>query len=306
MGMLETPFGFHSTAEEVLRDVDLSKRIAVVTGAASGIGLETAAELARAGAEVVLAVRDVGAGNSAVARIRARVPRARLKVRWLDLDDLNSVRAFAAQWSGPLHILVNNAGIMATPVLQRGPTGWEGQMATNYLGHFALTQWLKNALIEAGTARVVCLSSSAHLLSPVVFDDLHFRFMRYDPLSAYGQSKTACALMAVELSQRWGQKYGIWANSVNPGAIATKLQRNTGGLKTPIERQKTPAQGAATSSLLAGSPLVEGVGGRYFEDCNEAVIVAERSPDYRGVAPYALDLANAAHLWDVTMRSLDV
>nr|WP_316641109.1 hypothetical protein [uncultured Roseateles sp.] len=149
------------------------------------------------------------------------------------------------------------------------------------------------------------LSSSAQLLGPVVFDDLHFRFRAYEPFVAYAQAKTACVLMAVEATQRW-QHEGIFSNAVHPGAIATKLQKHTGGLKTPLERRKTPEQGAATSVLLAASPLLQRVGGRYFEDCNEAPVVEQRPADFTGVAPYALNPANAQRLWDVASQLVGV
>jgi NAD(P)-dependent dehydrogenase (short-subunit alcohol dehydrogenase family) len=301
MTSFRTPFNFHSTADQVLEGIDLSGQRAVVTGASSGIGIETARALARAGAEVTLAVRNLDAGRAVAQQIRLNDERALLEVRQLDLADLQSVRAFAGEWTGPLHMLVNNAGIMATPTLERTGNRWEGQLSTNYLGHFFLTLWMKGALAEAGGARVVCVSSSGHLLSPVIFDDPHFRFLRYDPFTAYGQSKTACVLMAVELKRRWGSTYGIESNALNPGAIATNLQKHTGGLKTPMERRKTVEQGAATSVLLAGSPLLAGIGGRYFEDCNEAQIVDERPEDYRGVARYALDAANAERLWELSV-----
>ena len=220
-----------------------------MTGASSGIGIETARALAHAGAEVTLAVRNTEAGWTVANQIAATHKSVQLRVQRLDLSDLDSVRAFADAWNGALNILVNNAGIMATPTLERGAYGWEGQMATNYLGHFALTLWLKDALVEAGSARVVCLSSSAHLLAPVFFDDLHFRFLRYEPFTAYGQSKTACVLMAVEIGRRWAAEHGIRANAVNPGAIATNLQKHTGGLRTPKARRKTVEQGAATTAL---------------------------------------------------------
>jgi NAD(P)-dependent dehydrogenase (short-subunit alcohol dehydrogenase family) len=176
------------------------------------------------------------------------------------------------------------------------------QFATNFMGHFALTAGLHDALAEAHGARIVSVSSSGHLLSPVVFDDLHFDFRPYDPMVAYGQSKTADALLAVEATRRWSGE-GIYANALNPGAIATGLQQHTGGLKTPKERQKTIQQGAATSVLLAASPLLDKAGGRYFEDCNEAPVVTRRPADYTGVAWYAVDQANAGRLWD-TARDL--
>ena len=165
-----------------------------------------------------------------------------------------------------------------------------------------------SALVSAGSARIVSVSSSGHLRSPVIFDDLHYRFRDYDPFGAYGQSKTANVLFAVEAAKRWGGE-GIVANALMPGGIATNLQRHVGGPEY-IERArrergitlKTPEQGAATSVLLAASPLVEGVSGRYFEDCNEAEVVPERGNFFGGVAPYALDRDNAERLWEESLR----
>lgn len=301
--MITTPFGFTSTANDVLRGVDLSGKRAIVTGASSGIGIDTARALARAGAEVTLAVRNADAGRRVAAEINAANGNDNARVGHIDLSDQASVRAFAARWEGPLHMLVNNGGIMALPELLRTREGCEMQFATNFLGHFALTVGLHGALAAAGGARVVSVSSSGNLIAPVIFDDPHFDFLPYDPLVAYGQSKTACALLAVEATRRWVGD-GIVANALNPGAIATNLQQHTGGLKTPPERRKSTSQGAATSVLLAASPLLEGVGGRYFEDCNEAVTVTRRPADYRGVAAYALDPANAMRLWDMALRLL--
>lgn len=296
--LVTTPFGFTSTAAEVLADVDLSGRRAIITGATSGIGVETARVLAAAGADVVLAVRRVDAGRQVADQIAESTGNAAVTVAPLDVADLDSVRDFISGFDGrAVHMLINNAGVMALPELTRTREGHEMQFATNYLGHFALTLGLHAALAAAGGARVVSVSSSGHLLSPVVFDDIAFRFRFYDPRSAYGQSKTATALLAVGVTDRWRED-GIVANALNPGAIATGLQKNTGGLSTPVERRKTIEQGAATSVLLAASPLVEGVGGRYFDDCNEAPVVAERPDDFTGVAPYALDHGNADRLWE--------
>jgi NAD(P)-dependent dehydrogenase (short-subunit alcohol dehydrogenase family) len=298
---IKTPFGFSTTADEISQGTSLRGKRAIVTGGSSGIGIDTARVLARAGAEVTLAVRNLDAGHKVAAEIQAQTGNASVLVAQLDISDQASVKAFVAAWQGPLHLLINNAGIMALPELTRTPEGWEMQFATNFLGHFALTMGLHDALAAAQGARIVSVSSSSNLFAPVFFDDLHFNFITYDPFLAYGQSKTACALLAVEATRRWA-KDGIYANSLNPGAIATNLQKHTGGLKTPPERRKTTAQGAATTILLALSPLLEGIGGRYFEDCNEAEVVLQRPADYRGVAAYALNAANAERLWDVALK----
>jgi NAD(P)-dependent dehydrogenase (short-subunit alcohol dehydrogenase family) len=296
---IKTSFGFRTTAAEVVAGVDLTGKRAIVTGASSGIGIETARALAGAGAIVTLAVRDLEAGARAATDIAATAGRDEVDVAELDLTSPASVAAFAAAWRGSLDILVNNAGVMMSPE-QRTSQGWELQFATNHLGHFALTRGLHDALAASGAARVVVVSSSGHLFSPVVFDDLHFRFRPYDPLLAYAQSKTAAILFAVGASARWAED-GITANALNPGAIATNLQRHVGGkLVTPPERRKTPQQGAATSVLLATSPELDGIGGRYFNDGHEAPTVDHRDADATGVASYALDAANAHRMWDVS------
>ena len=306
---ITTQFGAESTAAEVIAGVDLTGRRAIVTGGASGIGIETARALAGAGAEVTLAVRDLDAGERTAQDIVAATGNKQLLVAPLDLADQASVASFVAAWEGPLHILVNNAGVMASPEL-RTPEGWELQFATNHLGHFALATGLHRSLAAADGARVVSVSSSAHLRSPVVFEDIHFRERAYEPWAAYGQSKTANVLFAVEAAKRWAGD-GITVNALMPGAIRTNLQRHVS--EEDLDRLraaaggggpvwKTPQQGAATSVLLATSPLLEGVGGRYFEDCNEA---APNQPGTRnGVASYALDPQAAAQLWQVTVAML--
>jgi NAD(P)-dependent dehydrogenase (short-subunit alcohol dehydrogenase family) len=282
-------FGFSSTATDVLAGVDLSGQRALITGANSGIGVETARALAAAGAEVVLAVRNVVAGKE----IAATIPGA--EVAELDLASLHSVQAFVAGWDGPLHMLINNAGIMGVPELTRTPEGHELQFAVNFLGHFALVDGLHDALAAAGGARIVSLSSNAHLMSPPVFDDLDWVYRPYTPIGAYGDSKTATVLLAVEATRRWADD-GIVANAVNPGAIATNLQKHTGGLRTPVERRKTIEQGAATSVLAATLTT----GGQYYEDCAEAAVLTGPPVMFGGgVAPFALDPGNAGRLWEI-------
>jgi NAD(P)-dependent dehydrogenase (short-subunit alcohol dehydrogenase family) len=310
--LITTPFGAESTAAEVVEGIDLTGKRAIVTGAASGIGIETARALAGAGAAVTIAVRKTADGERAAADIRSSTGNDQVAVESLELTDRASIDVFVAGWDGPLDILANNAGVMAIQELTRTDRGYEMQFATNHLGHFALALGLHDALAAAEGARIVSVSSSGHLRSPVVFDDLHYEFRDYDPFGAYGQSKTANVLFAVEATRRWADD-GIAANSLMPGGIATPLQRHVleadpDYMKRATERYeragkelKTPEQGAATTILLAASPLLEGVGGRYFEDCNEAPVV-DRRPEsgMGGVARYALDLANAERLWDIS------
>ncbi|MBP2277786.1 MULTISPECIES: SDR family NAD(P)-dependent oxidoreductase [Sphingomonas] len=300
MQRLTTAFGFHSTAAEVAGNVDLAGKRVLITGGAAGIGLETARVLALAGAEIVLAVRRPEVARPVAEHLRQTTGNPAVEVWALDLSDLRSVRAFVDDWAGPLHVLINNAGIMAVPDLEKTPQGFELQFGTNYLGHFALVQGLQRSLAAAKGARVVSVSSSGHFFSPVLFDDLGFDFVPYTPIGAYGQSKSATALLSVGITRHWRDD-GIVSNALNPGAIATGLQKHTGGLKTPVERRKTLEQGAATSVLLAASPLLDGVGGRYFEDCNEAEQVAKRPTDFTGgYAGYALDPDNAERLWTLS------
>ena len=229
-------FGFRSTAAEVVAGIDMSGKRVVVTGGASGIGIPTAAALAGAGAQVTLAVRNVEAALPVAAGITAKAGGRPVLVEQLDLADQASVAAFVSRWRGPLHVLVNNAGVMALPE-QRTAEGWEMQFATNHLGHFALANGLHRALAEAGGARIVSVSSSAHQLSPVIFDDIHFAFRPYEPILAYGQSKTANILFAVEatspLDGRWDHR-----NALTPGGILTNLQRYRGGMSTPPELEE--------------------------------------------------------------------
>ncbi|MBW8800498.1 MAG: SDR family NAD(P)-dependent oxidoreductase [Streptomyces sp.] len=304
--LFTTPFGAHSTAAEVLSGVGLGGRRAVVTGGASGIGRETARALAAAGAEVTIGVRDLAAGVRAAEEIAPPSGPGSVHAALLDLADQRSVRAFTDAWQGPLHILVLNAGVMATP-LQRTREGWEMQFATNHLGHFGLATGLHGALAAAHGARVVVVSSVGHVNGDVVLDDVNFERRPYDPWAAYSQSKTANVLFAVEAARRWAPDL-ITVNALNPGRItSTRLGRHIGDISnSPASFDATSTdvswkdigQGAATSVLLAASPLVEGVTGRYFEDCDEAG--PHRPGIRRGVAAHALDPGHAARLWQLS------
>ncbi len=308
MTLITTRFGAESTADEVVAGLDLHGTTAVVTGGASGIGVETARSLARAGAAVTLAVRDPTVGERVAADITATTGNADVRVAYLDLVDLASVRAFTEAWTGPLHVLVNNAGVMAIPTLERTADGWERQFATNHLGHFALTTGLHDALAAAGGARVVSVSSTGHLRSPVHLDDLHFERREYEPWQGYGQSKTANVLLAVEATRRWADD-GIVANALMPGGIMTNLQRYvTQEVRDRWQKMvdegvgnfKSTQQGAATSLVAAVAPELEGTGGHYLEDCNEAETIADDAEASKGVRAWAKDPETAERLWDVS------
>src|ERR1700686_3753231 len=307
---ITTQFGAQSTAAEVIAGIDLTGRRAIVTGGASGIGVETARALASANAEVTLAVRNLEAGERVADEIARSTGNRQVLVAPLDLADPASIGALVARWSGPLHLLVNNAGVMRLPELQLTPDGWEMQFAPNHLGHFALAVGLHDALAAAGNGRIVSLSSRAHLRTPVIFEDINFISRIYDPGLAYGQSKTANVLFAVEATRLWAAD-GISANAVHPGAIAaTNLSRYMSPQALAETRNsgmytfKTVEQGAATSVLVATSPRLEGIGGRYFEDCKEATVVDPDPASPGGVAPYAIDPNAAARLWQVSVDAM--
>jgi NAD(P)-dependent dehydrogenase (short-subunit alcohol dehydrogenase family) len=315
--VIQTPFDGNSTAAEVLEGIDLSGKRAIVTGGSSGIGIETARALASVGAEVTIAVRDTGAGDRTATDIAAATGNA-VHVGHLDLADQSSVATFVADWTEPLDLLIHNAGVVV-PGLQRTPEGWEMQFAINHLGHFALALGLHDALAATGEARIVSVSSVGHRRSPVNFDDVNFASRPYAPGSAYGQSKTANVLFAVEATRRWGSE-GITANAVHPGTIVTtKLQRrlapeDVAAMHTSAPyaeafaasqlRYKTIEQGAATTVLAATSPQLDGIGGRYFEDCNQAHVLDPDTSNTStsGVARYALDPDNANRLWEISLE----
>ncbi len=290
-------FDAHSTADDVLAGIDLSGVTALATGGSSGLGLETTRALARAGAHVVVPARRPDAAREALRDVPAA------EVRELDLADLGSVRAFCDRFleSGRrLDVVINCAGVMACPETRVGP-GWEAQFATNHLGHFALVNLLRPALTPG--ARVVAVSSAAHFLSDIRWDDPHFR-RGYDRWLAYAQSKTANALFATHLDVLGG----VRAFSVHPGSILTPLQRHiprdewlANGWITPDGQPpagfKTPAQGAATAVWAATSPLLEGHGGAYCQDCDIAEPTDSDDMLVGGVKPWATDRGAAARLW---------
>lgn len=295
------PFTAQSTAQDVVSGLDLSGKSALITGAASGLGMESARALASAGARVTLAVPNPVVGADAVQEVMTLSGATNVESVKLDLADRNSIAALAENWGRPLDMLINSADIMAMPDLNTTAEGWELHFAVNHLGHFALAQALYPALVAASGARIVAVSSNAHRLSPVVFEDIHFRNRPYDPWLAYAQSKTANILFAVEATQRWAAD-GITANAMTPGSIRTAPQRYLPAVALDLPADypwKSVEQGAATVVLLAASPFVEGIGGRYFEDASESQVASPETLG-RGVQSFALDRSAAQRLWDVS------
>ena len=315
MNQTESPFGYRTTAQEVVATIDLTDRCALVTGGYSGVGLETVKALAHAGAEVIIAGRNLEAAMQAAETINEALTKPLVSAYSLDLADLNSVNSFAghcADLHPKVDMLIANAAVMACP-FGHTKDGFEQQFGTNHLGHFALIEGLLPALRKAQGARIVCLSSTGHFRSPVMFDDIQFENRDYDPWAGYGQSKTANSLTAVGLQAELADD-GIEAFAVHPGGIMTNLQRHmsteeivqrgwvdeAGNIN---ERFKTTEQGASTTVWAATAPELAGRGGRYLEDCGEAVVRAEPAADFTGVMQYAVDPANAEQLLSVS-RSL--
>lgn len=303
---VKSGFGLRSTANDVLNGIDLSDKLALVTGGYSGLGLETTKALVKAGAHVIVPARRPEAAQEALSGIE------NVEVDELDLSDLNSVKAFADRvlTSGrSIDLAILNAGVMASPETRVGP-GWELQFATNHLGHFALINRLWPLLTAGEGARVVATSSTGHHFSPIRWDNLNFEG-NYHKFEAYGQSKTANSLFAVELDRR-GAEQGVRAFAVHPGGILTPLQRHMGreemiALKWIDEDGKgnpgfkTPEQGAATQVWAATSPQLEGKGGVYCEDCDIAEPAQEDGPRV-GVKDYAVDAEEAKRLWDLSVE----
>lgn len=319
---VSSPFDRKSTGEEVLKGIDLAGKVAIVTGGYSGIGVETTKALAAKGVKVIVPVRSVEKAKASLKEIEGDVETA-----MLDLSDLKTVNAFTQKMVNELDrldILINNAGIMACPETRVGP-GWEAQFGVNHIGHFALTLGLMPLLKKSDAARVICLSSTAHKISDIRWDDIQFQTGKYDKWQAYGQSKTANALFANALfanalSRRMKASGGL-AFAVHPGGIFTPLQRhlpqeemvalgwiNTDGSPTELAKQgfKTPAQGCSTSLWAATSELLTDVSGVYCEDSNVAAPTDLNSPmaRYFGVNAHACDDESAEKLWRISEELL--
>jgi len=302
-------FNRESTAGQVARSADLRGRTAVLTGASSGIGAETARALAAAGAHLILGVRNLAAGE-AVAREIGLAAHRNVRVLPLDLSDLDAVAAFAGQVTGPIDLLIANAGVSKTPQTHL-PNGLEVRFATNHLGHFLLALRLRRHMAERG-ARLLVLSSAAHKGLPVHLDDLQWR-KRPHSLAAYGESKSANILFAQEATRRWAV-HGIYANAILPGSALTGLQRYHGeemkrriGFILPDGTQnpalKTTAQAAATTLWAASAPEMKERGGLVLEDCAEALPVGRETHPWSGFDASVADRETARLLWE---HSLDL
>ena len=315
-------FGEESTALEVVEGIDLTNLVVIVTGASSGIGVETVRAMAKAGATCIMCARDMPKAQLVAADIIQSTGNSKVEVENLELDSLESVRAFVQRFvdsKRALNILINNAGVMACPK-SLTKDGFETQFGTNHLGHFVLTTGLLPALkqgaIESGRkSRVVNLSSSAHALSDVDFNDINFKNRDYEEFVSYGQSKTCNILFSVGITNRFA-KDNIVSNAVMPGAIMTNLQRHmtkeewikrcwfdeNGQL---VFKVKSIEAGASTSVWAATAPELEGVGGLYLENCK----ISEQRSSMReifqnmfGYLPYALDVDNANKLWTLSEK----
>ncbi len=315
---IDSGFNSKSNAHEITKDVDLNGKISIVTGGYSGIGLETTRELVSSGAEVIIPAKRL---EIAIKNLEGIVPKE--NVIEMDLSDLNSVKNFTDGYKenfNRLDLLINNAGIMACPETRIGDN-WESQIAINHFGHFILTKELMDMMAGNDGARFVSLSSSAHSLTGVLWDDIHFLSNPYDKWLAYGQSKTASSLIAIEFDRLMKDK-GVRGFSVHPGGIITPLQRHLqkeemvalGWMKedgSPTELTKnffkTTSQGASTTVWCATSSSLNEIGGVFCEDCDIAKRkneVDESMQRYFGVADWAVDIDEASKLWELTEKTL--
>jgi len=286
----------------------------LITGATSGMGLETAKALASVGCHLYLPVRDLSIANRMIVDIQqytGTTDKAQIELLTMDLSSLDSVRKCVHELkirTPSLNILINNAGVMGIPE-SRTVDGFETHFGTNHLGHFLLFQLVKDLLLAATTedfnSRVICLSSSGHNRSPILFDDYDFKKAGYDRLKAYGQSKTANIYLALEIERRYG-KQGIHAWAVHPGAVSTNLARHIGD---EYERQVEPfrkytksiPQGAATTVWAATGSDLEGKGGKYLEDCRVAKPRAPADSLMTGHSPWCYDQVAANRLYEESM-----
>jgi len=302
-------FDADSTTADILDGVSLDGRLALVTGASSGLGLETSRALAAAGCGVVMCARDAEKLARAVTQVRAAVPGAELDTLLMDLADLDSVRAAAddcCRRFGALDLLINNAGVMACP-LMRTAQGCEMQFGTNHLGHFLFTGLVAPALLAAAPARVVNLSSAGHRFAAVNFEDPNYHHRDYDKWEAYGAAKTANILFTVALDARLAER-GVRVYAVHPGVIMTELGRHMDETDLALLRERSPAgeelvfksveQGAATTVWAATAPELAERGGIYLENCQIAVPAVDGAGG--GVESYALDTTNAERLWTLS------
>ena len=306
-----TGFGQDTTTDEVLEGIDLSGRLALVTGGSGGLGEETARALASKGARIILTARDAEKGAAAAERIRSATGSAAVEVESLELGSFESIRAFADRILArdePIHLLVNNAGVMACP-FSKTDEGLELQFGANHVGHFLMTCLIAPALLRGAPARIVNLSSLGHTRAPVDFDDIQFERRPYEKWEAYGQAKTANVLFTVELERRLGDR-GVHAYAVHPGVIPTDLARHleqqdfeemAARVRSRKKRSKLKSipEGAATSVYAATAPELEGRGGLYLEDCHVAAVDDDELAG-QGVRSYAVDPENARRLWAVS------